>query len=183
VLETLFGQADLFNARQTLEIMKGDHVMKMRPLTRIPGTTLAVMLTLVVAQGLVFGPEAQAEGEWCSEATLRGAYGIQMQGTRPSPDGIESVVGVVIRVYDGQGHFTQVDNVKGSITGIVLDREGSGTYEVDEDCTGVTNFVPGPGIVITEKLVIVDRGREVLSIASNPLPVMVSAVQKKIGVR
>jgi hypothetical protein len=147
--------------------------------------TLAVMLTLVVAQGLMFGPEAQAEGRGCSEATLRGAYGIQRQGTRPSGPGgpIESVIGVLIRVYDGRGHFTQIDNVKGSITGIVPDREGSGTYEVDEDCTGVTNFEPGPGIVITEKLVIVDRGREVLSIVSNPLPNMVSGVQKKIGVR
>src|SRR5262244_4055713 len=42
--------------------MKGDHVMQMRRLTQIPGMTLAVMLTLVVAQGLVFSPEAQAEG-------------------------------------------------------------------------------------------------------------------------
>jgi hypothetical protein len=42
--------------------MKGDHVMQMRLLTQIPGMTLAVMLVLVVAPGLVFGPEAQAEG-------------------------------------------------------------------------------------------------------------------------
>jgi hypothetical protein len=147
--------------------------------------TLAGLLALTGIGVLGFGPAAQAEGGGCSEATLHGAYGIQIQGTRPSGPGgpIESVVGVLIRVYDGRGHFTQVDNVKGSITGIVPDREGSGTYEVDEDCTGVTNFEPGPGIVITEKLVIVDRGREVLSIVSNPLPNMVSTVQKKIGVR
>jgi hypothetical protein len=159
--------------------------MQMRLLTRLPGMTLAVMLTLVGAQGLVFGPEVQAESGGCSEATLRGAYGIQLQGTRPAgPDGpIESVVGVVLRVYDGQGHFTQVDNVKGSITGIVPDGEGSGTYEVAEDCTGMATLEPVPGIVITEKLVIVDRGLEVFSIAANPLPVMVSAVQKKIRVR
>jgi hypothetical protein len=36
--------------------------MKMKLLTQIPGMTLAVMLTLVVAQGLVLGPEARAEG-------------------------------------------------------------------------------------------------------------------------
>ena len=36
--------------------------MKMRLLTRIPGMALAVILTLVVAPGLVFSPEAQAEG-------------------------------------------------------------------------------------------------------------------------
>jgi hypothetical protein len=93
------------------------------------------------------------------------------------------VIGVVRRVYDGEGHFTQVDNVKGSITGIVPDREGSGTYEVAEDCTAVATLEPAPGIVITEKWVIVDGGREVFSISSDPLALMVSAVQKKIGVR
>lgn len=48
----------------------------MRPLTQIPGMTLAVVLTLVVAQGLVFSPEARAEdgrgleGTWLVEVTL-----------------------------------------------------------------------------------------------------------------
>ena len=36
--------------------------MKMRLLPQLPGMTLAVMLTLMVAQALVFGPEAHAEG-------------------------------------------------------------------------------------------------------------------------
>jgi hypothetical protein len=56
--------------------MKGDHGMKMRLLPQIPGMTLAVMLTLVVAQGLVFSPEAQAgggrglEGTWLNEVKV-----------------------------------------------------------------------------------------------------------------
>src|SRR5262245_61411981 len=56
--------------------MKGDHGMKMRMLPQIPGMTLAVMLTLVVAQGLVFSPEAQAgggrglEGTWLNEVKI-----------------------------------------------------------------------------------------------------------------
>jgi hypothetical protein len=50
--------------------------MKTRLLTQIPGMTLVVMLTRVVAQGLVFGPKARAEGErglqgaWLIEAAL-----------------------------------------------------------------------------------------------------------------
>jgi hypothetical protein len=56
--------------------MKGDHGMKMRMLPQIPGMTLAVILTLVVAQGLVFSPEAQAgggrglEGTWLNEVKI-----------------------------------------------------------------------------------------------------------------
>src|SRR5215510_12361523 len=56
--------------------MQGDHVMKIRLRTQIPGMMLAVMLTLVVASGLVFGPKAQAgdgrglEGTWLSEVKI-----------------------------------------------------------------------------------------------------------------
>jgi hypothetical protein len=118
----------------------------------------------------------------CSEGTLRGTYGIQMHGTRPSGPGglMETVVGVVIRDYDGEGQFTQVDNAKGSISGWVPDREGSGTYEVNADCTGKTHFQPGPGVTIEERFVIVDKGREVLSMVSSPPPVLITTIQLKI---
>ena len=71
------------------------------------------------------------------------------------------MIGVVLRTYDGHGNIGQVDNVKGSITGIVPDRPGFGTYEVSPDCTGIARFQPGPGILIEERLVIVDNGREI----------------------
>ena len=49
---------------------------KLRRLPQILGVTLAVMLTLAVAQGLVFGPEAQADGRrgledtWLNEVKI-----------------------------------------------------------------------------------------------------------------
>jgi hypothetical protein len=124
----------------------------------------------------------QSRQRGCSEATLRGVYGIQMTGTRPSAPGgpIESVIGVVVRRCDGKGNFTQRDNVKGAISGFVADREGFGTYEVNEDCTATTRFEPGPGVVIEERLVVVDGGREAMSIVSAPQPVMMSTIQKKM---
>jgi hypothetical protein len=65
----------------------------------------------------------------CSEATLRGDYGIQLQGTRPAPGGLtESVIGLALLTDDGRGNFVGVDNVKGSITGIVPDLRSFGTY-------------------------------------------------------
>jgi len=156
--------------------------------------SVAAVIVAVVALGGVWGfgnerADAAAENEMerrgCSEATLRGAYGIQMQGTRPSGPGgpIESAVGVVIRHYDGRGEFSQVDNVKGFISGLVPDREGFGTYEVNANCTGVTHFQPGPGISIEERFVIVNKGREVLSMVSSPPPVMITTTQKKIDWR
>jgi hypothetical protein len=50
--------------------------MKIRLCTQIPGMMLAVMLTLVVASGLVFGPKAQAgdgrglEGTWLNAVKI-----------------------------------------------------------------------------------------------------------------
>jgi hypothetical protein len=137
--------------------------------------------------GAGVGTAGQEASPHCSDATLRGTYGAQMQGTRPVPPpaggGIETVIGVVVRTYDGAGRFTQIDNVKGSITGIVPDRPGAGTYHVNADCTAVTQFVPGPGILIEERMVIVDHGDEIRSIVSSPLPVMVTSVQRRMDHR
>lgn len=120
----------------------------------------------------------------CSNHTLHGTYGIQLRGTGPVPPpqggGIEDRIGVVLRTYDGMGNFTQIDNVKGSVTGWVPDRPGSGTYQVNSDCRAVTLFVPGPGVLIEERMVIVDAGKETYSMTATPGPLMVTAVGKKI---
>jgi hypothetical protein len=153
---------------------------------------IAVGLAAVIVSGgrlIATGGSAVAQetGFHCTEGTIRGTYGIQMQGTLPVPPalggGTQAVVGVVVRTYDGAGSFTQVDNIKGSVTGIVPDRPGSGTYQVNADCSAVTLFQPGPGITIEERMVIVGHGTEIRSIASSPLAVMTSAVQKRIDHR
>ena len=127
------------------------------------------------------GNDDHRDGRPCSEATIRGDYGIQIQGTRPAPGGLtESVIGVVLRNYDGQGNISQIDNVKGSITGIVPDRQGFGTYEVSPDCTGIARFQPGPGILLEERMVIIDDGREIRTMVLAPAGVMVTGVHQRI---
>ena len=128
--------------------------------------------------------DGHRDGRPCSEATIRGDYGIQIQGTRPAPGGLtESVIGVVLRNYDGRGNISQIDNVKGSITGIVPDRQGFGTYEVSPDCTGIARFQPGPGILLEERMVIVDDGREIRTMVLAPAGVMVTGVHQRIHTR
>ena len=124
------------------------------------------------------------DGKKCSAAIIRGDYGIQIQGTRPAPGGLtESVIGVVLRNYDGRGNISQIDNVKGSITGIVPDRQGFGTYEVNPDCTGIARFEPGPGILLEERLVIVDDGREIRTMVLAPAGVMITGIHQRIHTR
>jgi len=128
--------------------------------------------------------DERGQGKPCSEATLRGDYGIQIQGTRPAPGGLtESVIGIVLRNYDGRGNFNQVSNVKGSITGTVPDSPGFGTYEVNSDCTGIVRFEAAPGVLLEERLVIVDNGREIRTAVMVPAPVMITGVHQRIHTR
>jgi hypothetical protein len=133
------------------------------------------------ARATSVGPDRFA----CGNELIRGTYGVQMQGTRPVPGGtgLEAVIGVVIRTYDGEGNFTQFDNIKGAVSGFTPDRPGSGIYEVNADCSGTTRFEPAPGVVLEERFVVVDYGHEIRSISTTPQPVMVSTVAKRIGLR
>jgi hypothetical protein len=162
--------------------------------TSIRGASVAVLvsasLLLLVAGTQGSGPGASggpAVGFPCTDATIRGTYGIHMQGTGPVPPpvgGTQTLIGVVKRTYDGMGNFTQIDNIHGSVTGWVPDRPGSGTYQVNPDCTAATQFQPGPGApVIEERVVIVDGGSELYSVTVSPLPTMVSTVAKRANPR
>ena len=117
----------------------------------------------------------------CSEATVRGDYGIQIQGTRPAPGGLtEAVIGIVHRTYDGEGNFSQVSNLKGSITGTNPDSQSVGTYEVSPDCTGIIRFQAPSGALIEERLVVVDNGREIRAAVMVPTAVVITSVHQRI---
>jgi len=122
----------------------------------------------------------------CTNHTLRGTYGFHMQGTVPVPPpvgGTQTVIGVVRVTYDGMGNFTQIDNIHGSITGWVPDRPGSGTYQVNPDCTASTTLSPAPNVFIEQRMVIVDGGSELYTITTSPPPFMVTALAKRIDPR
>ena len=147
--------------------------------------------TLFQLAGMLLTALATAQAQaLCSNATLKGNYGLQITGTRPAPSvlsGIqatpgttEQVAGVVIQIFDGTGGFTQTDNVKGSLSGISFDRAGVGTYSVKEDCTG-TFTVNNPGSPpIVNRLVIVDNGHTFLTAVVSPQAVMVTAMGRKM---
>ena len=148
----------------------------------------SVLLLVAGTQGSRAGSSVRHDlGFPCTDHTLRGTYGIQMEGTRPVPPpvgGSQTLIGVVKRTFDGMGNFTQIDNVHHSVTGWTPDREGSGTYQVNPDCTFATQFVPGPGApVIEERGVIVELGKELHSATVTPMQTMVSAHSQRIDRR
>ncbi len=99
----------------------------------------------------------------------------------PFPPGIESFIGIAIRTYDGEGQFTQISNVKGSVIGVEADVESTGTYQVNEDCSGTDTLQPFPGApVITDRLVIVDDGRQVRIAVMTPVAIVNTGVMERI---
>ncbi len=94
---------------------------------------------------------------------------------------MEQVLGSVVQIFDGKGSFTQVDNVKGTVAGIIPDRPGKGTYTVNPDCS-LTQVVSPPGQAdITSKGVIVDGGREFRQNTITPDSFMISTIGRKMN--
>lgn len=107
----------------------------------------------------------------CTNATLEGTFGFTVTGTRPSGPGgpVETVVGVAMTHFDGYGSLTQTDNIHGSITGVVApDRQGSGTYSINADCTGTMKLINAGAPPLTLRIVVVDNGNEVRAAVVDP---------------
>ena len=139
-------------------------------------------MTLRVWQGLiiaafalpVLGGAARAGGTadyGCSNATLKGEYAFG--GTNYT----RSIVFDGIRVYDGNGHFTQRDYQGNSTPAEFAPRgQETGTYTVNSDCTGSSALdwnvpVPqGSTGYITTLFVISHGGRHVHEVVSQLTP-------------
>ena len=142
--------------------------------------SLIVALALAVPRRLTANDDGR--GRACSDRTLRGDYGILISGTAPSgPSGqTETIIGTALRTYDGHGNFTQVDNVHGQVSGAIAGRPGSGTYQVNADCSGTTTlFLAGVPFPSETSIVIVDDGREIKEVVRAPPPALVTAVETR----
>ena len=115
----------------------------------------------------------------CSNATLKGEYAFG--GTAYTPAGLPNgppAVFTGIRVYDGNGHFTQRDYQGDNLAGPDFAPPGqeTGTYTVNPDCTGSDELdinapvSSGSTGVINVLFVISDGGRHVHEVVSELTP-------------
>jgi hypothetical protein len=138
--------------------------------------TVALPIALIVLSGTL---KATAQDDQsCTDASLQGSYGFQVTGSIPN---VFAIGGVARVLFDGQGNFTQSDDVQilasGQAPVVILDRPGSGTYTVNPDCTGSETLNAG-GRVSHSRFVLVNHGKEVFDISSDP-GVVVTGVGKK----
>jgi hypothetical protein len=131
----------------------------------------AIALTFLILPARIQADEDRT----CSDAVLKGDYGLVATGTRGTPSGlIETFVTVAMVTYDGHGSFTSTGTSHGSLTG-VGSGPASGTYHVNPDCTGTeTTNIPGVP-PLKDNFVIVDRGREVRTVVTSPASTIATA--------
>ena len=99
-----------------------------------------ISLILLVA-ALAMSSAAKAHPNECSDSTIRGAYAFTIHGQIFTPNGPILIDGVAKTTFDGEGNLTQVDAVaQNGLIGQVW-RPGTGSYQVNHDCTGTMTIV------------------------------------------
>jgi hypothetical protein len=136
-------------------------------LHRKQGTLLIVLSVMLVSTCATIG---RAEFNSCSQETLKGDYGFTITGQILSGPAAGPVTGVAKTHFDGEGNLQQVDHVvhNGNLPAVDW-RPGTGTYTVNDDCTGAAqiNFTDGsPSLNL--RFVLVREGAEIHTVVSNP---------------
>lgn len=119
--------------------------------------------------------------EHCTNETLRGNYGFTITGIRPATRGGPQVaiVGAALTTFHGDGTFDQFDNINVNSPAVPFqaDRPGTGTYNLNHDCSGSMTLTAG-GVTLDLSIIVVDNGREVRTAVVTPNVIITSNGRK-----
>lgn len=140
--------------------------------TRRAALAAVLALGVFAGRGVAHDQEGRGDGAadaWgasgCSNHTLRGDYGFVIDGTIFAGPTSFLLRGVAMTHFDGHGGLTQVDFTTRNGAPASPDwRPATGTYEVNEDCTGRAEIVPATGPALELRLVVFDGGRQVATV-------------------
>ncbi len=140
---------------------------------RQPRRLVALSVTglLIGGAALLSGPHAVAESQelrrdTCSNHTLRGSYAFAIDDTIIAGPNRLLLRGLAMTEFDGRGNLTQVDftTINGAPAGTDW-RPAVGSYEIESNCTGTMQIIPGDGSpTLNMKLVVANHGRTVHNI-------------------
>ena len=146
---------------------------------KILSRVLAAVTLLLALSGTTV---AASDNDGCSNATLKGDYAFTVSGQGPNV-----TKGIAMTNFDGRGMLTQVDFAVtdgtplptdgNSITGFHFATGETGTYTVNQDCTGSAQIdlnvpVPAPLShgVIKLQFVLSNHGRTIHTVVSEFTP-------------
>ena len=121
----------------------------------------------------------------CRLRTLRGAYGGSFQFLNQDPATAGQPIddrthtpgaGITLITFDGRGTWTSRTTL--SVSVFLLRLPSSGTYVVNQDCTGTREANSGD-LPISVEFVIVDQGQEVFELSTRPGDVALVRLKKR----
>jgi len=145
---------------------------------RLGTTAKTLSIVAVFALTLTAVRAAQASDKGCSNATLKGAYSDQDNGTIV---GLGPFAGVNVDSFDGHGNMTI--NGYSSVNGSVSQAEETGTYQVKSDCTGTYTVKDAYGDTFDAFFVISDDGNELRIVITDPDTVITCVARKQFPER
>jgi hypothetical protein len=148
--------------------------------TRLSGITLAVLLTLIGGQGLVFGDDHDDRPPKCTLATLKGRYLFGGIATLLPPAVPQQTLLAVAGYHVFNGDGTGTDVVTASINGALVEENSVVPirYTVNPDCTG-TYTVPSEELSFS--IFIAPNGAELIAIATTPGFVLVQGPNRGVS--
>ena len=108
----------------------------------------------------------------CTLRTLNGSYGAAGDGLitfgQPPVTSSNTIPIAVagVQTFDGTGNFSLSNTT--NLGGLVFPSTGAGTYTVNADCTGSVTINVSNGEVLHSNIVIVDHGRQILNVSTDP---------------
>jgi hypothetical protein len=133
--------------------------MRRKTITLISALMFFVGISATIS---IMAPEAKAEGK-CNLLTVKGSYGYLNTGSF----GVVPLASVGTITFDGAGLVSGNDT--NSFGGTVSSNPFTGSYTVNADCTGtVAVSFFGGAFTINNNMVIVDNGKEIFVIETNP---------------
>jgi hypothetical protein len=116
---------------------------------------------LMVVATLLLGASTTLRAEdACTAASFKGAFGYTLKGFVYDTRGTLYILAAAGRmVSNGEGAITGADAI--SYDGSIVKRKYSGTYTVNEDCTGSMVFEGDDTSITNASFVIVNDGKEV----------------------
>jgi hypothetical protein len=124
-------------------------------------TKKRIISLIVFAGTFALGAAAHPQARQCSNASLKGAYGF-LDAHVLLPAGTPFTA-IGRWKFDGKGTFTNTLTLNDN--GTVTHASDSGSYTVNDDCTGAISIMGGAGSV---EIVIVNGGNEFYELVTNP---------------
>jgi hypothetical protein len=110
-----------------------------------------------------------AHASTCSNSTIRGTYAYTIHGQVFLPDGSTLLIdGLARTTFDGEGNLTELDAVaaNGNVApGWVLN---TGTYSVNQDCTGTITVTNGDQPQIHLQMIVAQSGNTIHEMVTDP---------------